>query len=281
MGKSGKTLTFILIIFVVLLVSVTGISLFFFSKEIDLRRAAELNVEQLKQTQTRLQTDLRSAQDQITLLDEKKKEAEGKIESLMQEVDLQKTTKEQVQKENETLQVTLQKESQAKEELRARLSQDLQAAQDKYNAVKVDLDKALAHNKELEDAKAQVESKIQTMRRGGAVVEAPVTETEQTVEGTPAATTTGSGVELGKIVVSPATAKGKVISVDADTDFVIVSLGEKDGITKGAILSVYHDDNYLGDIKVSRVLAAMSAADFVPPLKSQTVKKDDRVIVKK
>lgn len=268
LAKSGKTLTFILIIFVVLLVSVTGISLFFFLKEIDLRKAAELNVEQLKQVEAKLQTDLKSAQDQIALISEKKKEADIQIENLMEEVDLQKTTKEQVQKENENLQASLQKETQAKEELRSRLSQDLQAAQDKYAAVKVELDKVVAHSKELEEAKARLEESQST-----GMVEAPFTESEQTLG--------GSGVELGKIVVNPTpSSKGKVISVDADTDFVIVSLGERDGITKGALLSISRGGDYLGDVRVSRVLAAMSAADFVPPLKSQTVKKDDQVTIK-
>jgi hypothetical protein len=69
--------------------------------------------------------------------------------------------------------------------------------------------------------------------------------------------------------------------VDADTDFVIVSLGDKDGVSKGAILSLYRGEQYLGDIKVSRVLANMSAADFVTPLKSSDVQKDDQVMIKK
>jgi predicted RNase H-like nuclease (RuvC/YqgF family) len=272
MGKSGKALTFILIVFVVLLVSVTGISLFFFLKEIDARQAAEAQVDQLKTVEAKLNSDLKSAQEQITLLDEKKREAEEKIEGLLQEVDLQKTTKEEVQKENLALQDNLQKETQAKEEIKSRLTQDLQAAQDKYNSVKSELDKALARSKELEDAKSQLEAKMQSTT-------APAVEltTQETT------TATGeNGIALDKIVVNPnPSSKGRVISVDSDTDFVIVSLGEKDGINKGALLSIFRGQDYLGDVKVSRVLAEMSAADFVPPFKSQNVKKDDQVVVKK
>lgn len=283
MGKSGKALTFILVIFIVLLLSLTGISLFFFLKEIDLHKAAEYQVEQLKQVETRLQGELKTAQDHVTLLEEKKKEAEATIENLMQEVDLQKSTKEQVQKENQELQANLQKESQSKEDLRARLTQDIQAAQEKYNAVKSELDKVMARNKELEDATKVVQNKIQAVRSGN-VTEAAIRETTQALEGLPAEglPASGSGVDLEKIVVNPSpTVKGKVISVDADTDFVIVSLGERDGVNKGALLSIYRGADYLGDIKVSRVLAAMSAADFVPPLESAKVKKDDQVLIKK
>lgn len=271
-GKSGKALTFILIVFVVLLLSVTGISLFFFLKEIDLHKAAEYKLEQLQQVEAKLNADLKAAQEQIILLDEKKKDAEEHVESLLQEVDLQKTAKEEVQKQNQTLQDDLQKEVKAKEEIRSRLNQDLQAAQDKYNAVKSELDKVLVRNKELEAARTDITAQIEGVNQG-------VSSVNETV--TPLG---GSGVTLGKIVVSPspgAGSKGKVISVDSDTDFVIVSLGEKDGIAKGSILSIFRGNDYLGDVKVSRVLAEMSAADFVPPFKSQNVKKDDQVVLKK
>ncbi len=255
-GKSGKTLTFILIVFLVLFFSVTVIAGFLLLKEIDKSQAAQIKIDQLQALESKLNADLKAAQEQITLLDEKKKEAESLIENLQGEVDLQKTAKEEVQKRNQELEDNLQKEVQAKEDIRSRLSQDLKAAQDKYNSIKSELDQVVVRNKELEEAKAQVEEKIQT----------------------------NPDVELGKIIVNPNPAsngKGKVISVDSDTDFVIVSLGERDGIVKGALLSIYRADQYLGDVKVSRVLAEMSAADFVPPFKSQSVKKDDQVVPKK
>ncbi len=270
-GKSGKALTFILIVFVVLLISVTGISLFFFMKEIDLRQAAETKVEQLQAIETKLNADLKTAQEQISLLDEKKKDAEARIESLQQEVELERGAKEEVKQLNLTLQDSLQKEVQAKEEISSRLNQDLKAAQEKYASIKSELDKALARNKELEAAKVQIQEQVQSVQQSGAI---------ETPSAQPKAGQ--AGVELGKIVVNPSIGgKGKVISVDSETDFVIVSLGEKDGIAKGSLLSVFRGDEYLGDVKVSRVLAEMSAADFVPPFKSQSVKKDDQVVPKK
>lgn len=270
-AKSGKALTFILIVFVVLMFSVAAIAVFFFMKELDAHQMAESKVEQLQAVEAKLNADLKAAQDQITLLDGKRKDAEATIENLQQEVDLQRNAKEEVQKQNSTLQENLQKEVQAKEEVRSRLTQDLQAAQDKYNAIKSELDKALAHNKELEAAKAAVQSSMQTLPT------ADVSPTSVS-ESAPAE----AGIELGKIVVNPSpNGKGKVISVDSDTDFVIVSLGEKDGVAKGDLLSIFRGGEYLGDVKVSRVLAQMSAADFVPPFKSQSVKKDDQVVPKK
>ena len=88
-------------------------------------------------------------------------------------------------------------------------------------------------------------------------------------------------VDLDKIVVAPSSKPdGRILSVDADTEFVIVNLGEKDGIALGDIMSVYRGSDFLGDIRVTRVQAEMSAADFIPPFSSRKVRKNDQVVFK-
>jgi len=74
---------------------------------------------------------------------------------------------------------------------------------------------------------------------------------------------------------------GRILSVDADTEFVIINLGEKDGITRSMVLSVYRGKEYLGDVKVTRVQPEMSAADFIPPFSSRLARKNDQVVAKK
>ena len=73
---------------------------------------------------------------------------------------------------------------------------------------------------------------------------------------------------------------GRILSVDIETEFVIVSLGEKDGIVVGNVLSVFHNENYVGDIKITRLQSEMSAADLVLPLSIRNVQKDDQVKTK-
>ena len=77
------------------------------------------------------------------------------------------------------------------------------------------------------------------------------------------------------------TSDGRILSVDTDTEFVIVNLGEKDGIKRNMFLSVYRGKEYLGDIQITRVQPEMSAADFVPPFSSRSVRKNDQVVAKK
>ena len=89
-------------------------------------------------------------------------------------------------------------------------------------------------------------------------------------------------VELDKIVVLPnEVPEGRILSIDQDTDFVIINLGDKDGVKTGDVLSISRGQEYLGDVKVTRVQSEMSAADLIPPLSSKTLRKNDQVVLKK
>ena len=59
-----------------------------------------------------------------------------------------------------------------------------------------------------------------------------------------------------------------------------MNLGSNDGIDVGKVLSVYRNNKYIGDIKVTRLQSDMSAADLVSPLSIASVRKDDQVKVK-
>jgi len=107
-----------------------------------------------------------------------------------------------------------------------------------------------------------------------------------------------TGVELDAIVVKPGDEQlsegdaaqisavpseipeGRVLSVDTETEFVIVNLGKKHGVTIGRVMSVYRGDQYLGDVKVTRIQPEMAAADLILPLTAKMVRKNDQVLVK-
>jgi hypothetical protein len=44
-------------------------------------------------------------------------------------------------------------------------------------------------------------------------------------------------------------------------------------------MSVYRGDEYLGDVRVSRVQEELSAADLIPPFSSRKVRKNDSVVL--
>jgi hypothetical protein len=110
-------------------------------------------------------------------------------------------------------------------------------------------------------------------------------------------------VELGNIVVSPepkttkskATqpkaekkelsapaqgAQGKVLVVNKDYNFAVINLGSKDNVNLDDVFSIYHNDKYVGDIKVEKVHDSMSAAGFLSPDIKDKVNEGDKVVQK-
>lgn len=240
MNNSGKTLTILLVIIAVLLVCVTGISAFFFIKEIDLRKVAEQNLQEAQIAQAKLEGELKAAQQQAFLLEEKYKEAKENLENLQDDLELAQGVKQKMQEENKSLAEAMEKMKSEKEQLNARLSQ----ADEQVASLKAELDAAQIQNKSLEEQmKTSVDNKVSNeVESTVAPIDAP--QEDSPIEKAPIIITqevgelTKNNVDLDKIIVAPGTQKqGKVISVDADTGFLIANLGEKDGVARGVILS--------------------------------------------
>ncbi|OGX27274.1 MAG: hypothetical protein A3D10_08595 [Omnitrophica WOR_2 bacterium RIFCSPHIGHO2_02_FULL_48_11] len=262
MNKVGKVLTVFLVIFTVLLVSLTAISMFFFQKELERRKAAEELLEQIKGREVKLDGELTEAKKQVELLTQKNKEADDKINGLLDDLELEQGLREAMKKEGESLKDQLTAETQSKEQVRQELNQKLEESQKRIEELQAQLTQEATRSKDLEAAGQQLQEKVNQL------------ESEKSNQ------PSGKAVQLEKIVVAPGSKEGKVLTVDADNDFVIISLGEKDGLTAGSVMSIYRGESYLGDVKLTRVQPEMSAADFIPPLSSNTVNKNDRVLTK-
>lgn len=296
MNNFGKTLTVFLIVIALLSISLATISLFFFAKEVDVRKSLDEQLELVKVKESTLQGELKETKQRVFLLEEKNKEAEEKIESLMEDLELEEGISEEIKKENRTLKESLEVETQAKEDLRKKLEVDVDKAEEKITSLQQELKVTVERNKELDAQKQTLQTQYQKLKKQLEEMNVtPVTEVSQVEpqdmqesSGVPKDETLATqeestdNVDLEKIVVSPrGEGKGRIITIDKESEFLIVDLGEQDGVIKDTILSIYRGDIYIGDVKVSRVLPEMAAADFVPPLTSQGVRKDDTVVIKK
>ena len=125
---------------------------------------------------------------------------------------------------------------------------------------------------QLEETKKAMETKINELQADMKPYEKK-TPAEQTASEVVPPGHKGQGkVELDKIVVNPQEGtKGHVLSIDSDAQFVIFNLGAKQGVKVEDVLSVYRGDEYLGDVKATRVEDEMAAADIIPPLSSSFV----------
>lgn len=273
-NSSGKVLTVFLVIIAVLLISLTAISIFFFQKELEKRKLLEMILEKTKANEQKLEADLKTIKKENFLLQEKNKEADDRINNLLDELELQEGLREEVKKENVTLKEQLSKSAQANEALQKKIEEggtfqqeisDLKAKLAAETNLKSQLEQ---QNKDLQDKVAGLE---QSFGKEFSSKPKPSKELKEAQQ----------KVDLEKIVVVPKQVPdGRILSVDTDTEFVIVNLGQKDGLSMGNILSVYRGKEYLGDIKITRVQPEMSAADLIPPFSSRLVRKNDQVVFK-
>ena len=297
-NSSGKVLVIFLVIFVILSLSLAGLAMFFLSKEKERRISTETALQQSVANATKLEAKLQDAIKQGFLLQEKNKEADEKINGLLDELELQEGIREELKKENQALKEKFEKETKAKAELQEKLASNAEAAQS-LPELEAQLQAEQGARQELEQKLSAAEERAKTLEEALAKMQqqgvespapvpveaAPEAEEPQQQE-TPVIEEESfenkEEILLEKIVVAPAKAapEGRVVMVDTETEFVIVNLGANHGIKEEQVLAVSRGQDQLGEIKVTRVQPEMSAADFIPPLTSRQVRKDDSVVIK-
>jgi hypothetical protein len=321
MNSSGRVLVIFLVITAILLISLTAIALFFFQKETERRKLAETTLDESQVARAALEKELNELKKQNFLLEEKKKEADGRLDDLSDELELEKGLREEIKLETASLQEKLEEVKKSKEEL----SKAVQEKEEAEGALKSELTK---YEKEVQELKSQLKAETERNKKLSELYAQKEKEQQEEIshlkslptkenppvlgdleadaEAGDASQVVSLGVELGEIVVNPnaveseddvlrSTApvplnktvdtldslnEGHILSVDIETEFVIVSLGENNGLTIGNILSVYRNNDYLGDIKITRLQPEMSAADPITPLSIRNIKKNDQVKVK-
>ncbi len=270
--SEGKVLTVFLIIIAVLLVTMTAAAVFFLYQEKDSREKAEIAQKNLTVKVDDLEKDINQVKKEKFLLEEKNKEADDKINGLLDELELEQGLREEMKKEAASLNEKLEEVKRARQEAEKK-NEDIVKFQEEISQLQSQVNKILEEKRVLEE-KIQDQIKIEKNRVGvsrllsseGAQSPSDILEEK---------------VDLPKIVVSPPkVAEGLVLSVDVETEFVIVNLGSKKGIKMGQILSINRGQEYLGDIQVTRVQPEMSAADLIPPFSSRVVRKNDQVVIK-
>lgn len=257
-----KSKGLVLIIMLVVSLALAGTGFYLFQREhvknLDLaNKVADISSKQ-KITETRLN----DAQRSLANLEAKFKDATLQINTLTSQLQEEKTAKEEALARISQMQEDLDQQK----KLRSDLEKNLNKAQDDVRTIKTEL-------KKIDTEKVKLESKIKNLE-------------------------VKSDVELGKIIVSPEVAQagvkpsvpvvsgaaqgleGKVLVLNKEYNFVVINLGAKDGLAAGDLFSVYHGNNYLGDIKIEKVQDIMSAAGFVSGDVKNKVKEGDRIVKK-
>ncbi len=227
---------------------------------IALQKEKEINVT-LTEENKELEVKKRSAEKQAADL---KKQVEG----LNQEIGQQKAKLQDYENKISEINNELGSEREAKESALAEVSR-IRESSESIKRDKSNLETQLkAAREELNNIHSQL----------AAIKSAPKAEEAKPEE-----------VQLEKIIVAPkpqeeapvvssaVPLEGKVLVVNREYDFIVINLGQKDGVNLGDVFDVLRKDKSLGQAKVEEVRDTMSVATPGTKDMIKQIKEDDKV----
>jgi len=230
--------------------------------------------EDIKTKQKITETKLEESKNTISGMEVKLQEAQTQIDTLTRDLGQGKADREEALSQIEQLKTELEQQK----ELRSNLENKLTQAQEEVNKMQSRLT-------DLESKKAELDSKVQDLQEQVQKVElGKIVVGSEGAPANPASTTEPeppvAAPQKAETGPSASSMEGKILVVNRDYNFAVFNLGSRDNVSVSDIFSVYQDNKYLGDIKVSKVHDSMSAADFVSLDIKDKVREGDKVIPK-
>lgn len=229
------------------------------------KRSAEQEAESLKGQIGDLKRQIEQHQAMI-------KESNSKAASLDDALSVEKKAKEDALLEVEKL----QGEVTSLRNTKSKLESDLKASDEKVVFLKGKLDLFESNQQKLKaeqaaapeaalkaDAPAVQLKKIVVSPAESAQADAP--------EKTAAAVTAAPSV--------PAPLEGKVLVVNEEYDFIVISLGKNDNVTVGDMVEILRQDKKIADAKIEEVRDTMSVAMPLEQGMIKNIKQEDRALV--
>jgi len=254
--------------------AVTGFYLY--NKEHIRNIELEERVEELSIKQKITEAKFLEAQKVISTLEEKIKDSVTQINTLTDEINKEKASKEDALSGMEELRQEIEEQKTLKLELESKLSQAQDAVktmQGKLSALESDKKDLALKLKDLEEKTAGVEL--------GKIVVSPEPDKATTARGkkkAPAAKAVKEApiapVASGKVL------EGKVLVVNKEYNFVVINMGSKDGVSLGQVFTISRGNNVLGDVKVEKLHDSMAAAGFITEDTKNKVREGDKVVRK-
>jgi len=288
-GK-GKVPVLILAVLIIVAMLLSGGLYYFLQKE----RMANLSLNQqltdIQEKQTITEAKLEESKKMISAFEAKLKETQTQIESLSSDLEAEKSAKQESLTQVERLQTELEQQKLLRADLEKRLGDaqgQIKKSQEQLAHLetnKVELEEKV---KALETKSKDLEAKVQGIELGTIVVNP---EAKDTAKKTSKKTAKETKKQVAKpkvqevktpvAAVTPMSSDGSVLVVNKDYNFVVINLGAREGIKAGSVFSVFHNDKYIGDVKVEKVHESMSAAGFVSNNIKEKIFEGDKVVPK-
>ena len=232
-----------------------------------------------KEAQKILESKMDEAKKTIQGLETKLKDNLTQIMSLGKDLQQEKSRKEDALNQVDRLKMDLQQQ----QSLRSDLENKFTRAQEEAKRMQAELSALEGKKAELEVKIKELEEKSQGVELGTIVVAPETTITpvkaEPVKKAEPAKKSEKAAAK--KQMQEPQTSggmEGKILVVNKDYNFAVINLGNKDGVNVGNTFAVYHNNKYLGDVKVEKVHDSMAAAGFSSEDMRNKVSEGDKVV---
>jgi len=236
-------------------------------------------LEQEKEALTKAKTDLEAKvqglNGQVTSLMDKAKELADQIATEKQAADDAKAELTSTKADLDDASTRLEAERREK----LGLADELAKAKQDVKQVQNDLT-------QLRQAKEALERRVKEMMTGGTAPETIVVTPQggaMAAAGAPVATMAKPVPPVQQVpplkgagTGTPASS-GSVLVVNKEFNFIVVSLGEKDGVKPGQFLEVLRAGKVIGKVQIERVYENMSAANLLPEQTKTEIKEGDTV----
>ncbi len=249
MGRKVKAGIIFLVILLILSLTGAATGFYFFQQEKYKVDALRKELENVKAEREYIEKKLAESRSEVKELNVRLEATQRRIDELNSELKRAESENTELTSQIETLQSKLQQQKKISEEWRVKQTQ----AQKEIDNLQTLLNSLQENKEKLEAQIAQLEAKKEVALGKIVVGE------ERPAEEQPA-----SSAQAAASQVVP-TLEGKVLVINRDYDFAVINLGRQQGIGEGDVFSVYHNNNYIGDIQVERVQETMSAFGFTTP----------------
>ncbi|MDD3345204.1 MAG: hypothetical protein PHO34_02035 [Candidatus Omnitrophica bacterium] len=281
MNRKGTVMKFVLIGIIVVSLGLVGLFAYLYQSDHAKCLRLQAQVDELTAREQITQGKLDASQKKISELTLKLQEAKGRIDVISQDLDKERSAREEAARELDQLKTDLEQQKSSRQDIESQLNQ----AQEEGRKIREQL-KVMAQQKvDLEEKIRKLEAGDSGVELGKVVVsgEQPAPEAagageEPKAEAAPAETSRDSAQEKDAYA-NRALLEGKITVVNKEYSFVVINLGQKDGVAVGDLFSVYQDNKAVGDIRVEKVHESMSAAGFSADLKDK-IKENDVVMQK-
>ncbi len=202
---------------------------------------------------------------------------EKELASTMEAKEAMALSLEDAGRENRALKENLEEQKKQAEDLAVSLTESKQERESL--TVKINqLNEELASRKSAEELTKQIDTLQQDKMELRMQLE-QIQLAKQALEEKIIKAETEGVVKLSAVVVSPDTVKEKprVLLVNSKYNFVVIGLGNGDGIRAGDILTVHRKQQFVGKVKVEEVRDNVSAASILPEWNKGKIRKNDSV----